>query len=384
MAATESAIEKLWFEKLDFLSEDMIAVLKYQVILIANWKWIVLVTGLVLGLLIRPLIQWVLKKIKEHNLIAKKYPKSFWAYLLALQIERPLSWLLLTSLWFAVGHAADLPEKFHTGYDNFVRAFLAFHLIRLLYYVVDAIGSVFSDYAAKTESTMDDQLAPFATKTMKVLVVVLGLLIVLQSFGLNVMSLLAGLGLGGLALALAAQDTAANLFGSITILLDTPFKLGDWVKVKDMEGTVEEIGFRSTRIRTFYNSVITIPNAMMAKETVDNMGMRPFRRIRQNVGIAYETPPEKIEEFCARVRYAIRQDGLVNPDTVSVNFNNFADSSLNILINFHLRAATGQEELDHQEKIFVDILKIGSELGIDFAYPTRTVYHRNVGPAQLT
>jgi MscS family membrane protein len=378
-------MEKLWFENVPFLSTEIVDVLKYQTILMPNWKWIVLATGIVLGFVLQPIIRWVLKKIKEHNRFAKKFPQSFWGYFVKAEIERPLAWLIVTALWFATATAAALPEKFHTGFDHIVRAVLAISLIRLIYYAVDAMGSVFSDYAAKTESTMDDQLAPFATKSMKALVIILGLLIVLQSFGLNVMSLLAGLGLGGLALALAAQDTAANLFGSITILFDTPFQIGDLIKVKDIEGTVEEIGFRSTRIRTPYNSVITVPNAMMAKETVDNMGARPFRRIRQNIGIAYETPPEKIEEFCARLRYAIKQDGLVIPETVIVNFNNFADSSLNVLVNFHLRALTADEELSHQQTIFTEILTIGAELKIDFAYPTRTVYHRSLSePAAVS
>lgn len=371
-------MEKLWFENVPFFSAEVIAVLKYQTILMPNWKWIVLGTGILLGLILQPIFRWVLKLIKEHNRLAKKYPQSFWGYFMRDEIERPISWLLVTGLWFATATAASPPEKFHTTFDHLVRAILAVSLIRLIYYAVDAMGAVFADYAAKTESTMDDQLAPFATKALKALVIILGLLIALQSFGLNVMSLLAGLGLGGLALALAAQDTAANLFGSITILFDTPFKVGDLVKVKDMEGVVEEIGFRSTRIRTGYNSIITIPNAMMAKETVDNMGVRPFRRIRQNIGIAYETPPEKIEEFCGRVRYAIKQDGLVVPETVVVNFNGFGDSALNVLVNFHLRTHLADEELSHQQLIFTEILQIGAELKIDFAYPTRTVYHREM------
>jgi MscS family membrane protein len=376
-------MEKLWFENVPFLSSEVVDVLKYQTILMPNWKWLVLGTGIVLGFVLQPILRWVLKKIKEHNRFAKKFPQSFWGYFLNGEVERPISWLIVSALWFATATAAALPEKFHTGFDHIVRAFLAISLIRLIYYAVDAMGSVFSAYAAKTESTMDDQLAPFATKSMKALVIILGLLIVLQSFGLNVMSLLAGLGLGGLALALAAQDTAANLFGSITILFDTPFQIGDLVKVKDMEGTVEEIGFRSTRIRTPYNSVITIPNAMMAKETVDNMGARPFRRIRQNIGIAYETSPEKIEEFCGRVRAAIKQDRLVIPETVIVNFNNFADSSLNVLVNFHIRTHLAEEELTRQQVIFTEILRIGAELGIDFAYPTRTVFHKTVTPLNI-
>jgi MscS family membrane protein len=192
------------------------------------------------------------------------------------------------------------------------------------------------------------------------------------------MSLLAGLGLGGLALALAAQDTAANVFGSVAIMFDNPFKVGDWIKLKDAEGTVEEIGFRSTRIRTFYNSVVTLPNAMIAKEVVDNMGIRPARRIRQIIGITYETPIPMITQFCDEVRYMITNHPQVNADSVTVNFNNFNASSLDILVNFHIRVFTGPEEMELQQKIFIQILEIASRLKVDFAYPTQTTYSKNL------
>ncbi|MEK2690453.1 mechanosensitive ion channel family protein [Bdellovibrio sp. GT3] len=375
-------MEKFLFEELQLFSLELAMFLKKTYIVMPTWKWVILALGICLAFVIRPGLQWLLKLFKEHNPIAKRYAKSFSHYLFRFEIERPLAWILIILLLFALDDALELAGKFVTYYEYLLKGFMGFHIIRIVYYMVDAMGYVFADIAAKTESKMDDNLVPFATKAIKFLVVILGFLMILQSFGLNVMSLMAGLGLGGLALALAAQDTAANLFGSITILFDTPFQVGDWVKVKDMEGTVEEVGFRSTRIRTFYNSVITVPNAMMAKETIDNMGVRPFRRVRQIIGIAYETPPDKIKEFCDRVRYCIKQDSTVNPETVVVNFNGYADSQLNVLVQFHLQVFTGPEELEQQQYIFIEILKIAKELGVEFAYPTQTVYYRGGGEAE--
>ncbi|MGE5087142.1 MAG: mechanosensitive ion channel family protein [Bacillota bacterium] len=372
-------MEKFLFEESHFISTELAVFLKQHTLFMANWKWVVLLIGWGLGFVLRPLLQFVLKKIKEYNLFAKKFPKGFIAYFFKREIERPFAWTLIILFWFGVNDGIELSGKFLTYYEHLLRALMAIQIMHLAYYGVDALGDVLKDLAAKTENTMDDYLVPFASKTLKILVVVLGVLLVLQSFGLNVMSLMAGLGLGGLALALAAQDTAANLFGSVTILIDNPFKIGDWVKVKDMEGTVEEIGFRSTRIRTFYNSVITIPNAMMAKETIDNMGVRPFRRIRQVLGLTYETTPEKIEAFCDNVRYFIKQYNNVNPDTVVVNFNDYADSQLNVLVQFHLQVFSATEELEHQQKIFLQILRIAAEMKVDFAYPTQTVYYRGGG-----
>lgn len=369
-------MEKFLFEESHFFSQEFTALLKHSVFIMPNWKWIVLLIAIVLGVILRPAFQFIIKEIKSHNPWIKRFPNSFTAYFFRLEVERPLAWIVVALCWFAVDDAIELTGKFELYYEHLLKAFLAVHVIRLVYHAVDALSYVLANIAAKTESTMDDQLVPFASKILKVLVVVLGVLIVLQSFGLNVMSLLAGLGLGGLALALAAQDTAANLFGSVTILIDNPCKIGDWVKVKDVEGTVEEIGFRSTRIRTFYNSVITIPNATMAKETIDNMGVRPARRIRQVLGLVYETSPELIEEFCSRVRYHIMQDEKVIKDTVVVSFNNFNASTLDVLVNFHLQVYTGPEELQHQQRLFLDILRIATEMKVDFAYPTSTVYYR--------
>lgn len=370
-------MEQLLLNESTFLSQDIIELLKKTVFVMPTWKWCVLAIAIAIAFVARPIFQFVLKEIKLHNPFIKKYPNSFAAYFLKLEIERPFAWLLIILLFFALGDGLELSGKFENYYLHLLRGLAAISVIRILYFAVDAGGSVLMQMAQKTESTYDDQLVPFATKSLKTVVIILGTLLALQSFGLNVMSLLAGLGLGGLALALAAQDTAANLFGSITILADHPFKVGDWVKIKDMEGTVEEIGFRSTRIRTFYNSVITIPNAMMAKETIDNMGVRTSRRIRQVLGLTYETPPDLIEQFVEQVRYLIKQHPNVNPETVTVSFNGYGPSSLDVLVNFHLQVNTSTEEFEHQQAIFVDILKTASLMKVNFAYPTQTVYYKN-------
>lgn len=370
-------MEQFLLNNSTFLSQDIIDLLKKTVFVLPNWKWCILTIAIATAFVARPVLQFILKEVKRHNPFIKKYPKSFAAFFFKLEIERPLAWLLIILLFFALGDGLEISGKFANYYSHLLRGLAAISIIRILYFAVDAGGSVLMELAQKTASTYDDQLVPFATKSLKTIVVILGSLLALQSVGLNVMSLLAGLGLGGLALALAAQDTAANLFGSITILADHPFKVGDWVKIKDIEGTVEEIGFRSTRIRTFYNSVITIPNAMMAKETIDNMGVRTSRRIRQVLGITYETPPDLIEQFVEQIRYLIKQHPNVNPETVTVSFNNYGPSSLDILVVFHLQVNTGAEELAHQQAIFVDILKTAELMKVNFAYPTQTVYYKN-------
>lgn len=367
----------------NLVNHDLAELFNQTVFLMPNWKWIGLAAVIVIGFFLHPIIKITLRSIKKHNPLARRFPDSFTAHLFQLPIERPLAWLLTIGLWMIGGNALGLQERLNRYYDNTLTFFLALNLIILLFYFVDAMTGVFVRISQKNSSSYNysGQLIPYAAKSLKVLILVLGVLIALQSFGLNVMSLLAGLGLGGLALALAAQDTAANVFGSVAIMFDNPFKVGDWIKLKDAEGTVEEIGFRSTRIRTFYNSVVTLPNAMIAKEVIDNMGVRPARRIRQILGITYETPIPVINQFTTQVREKILTHQEVIKDTVTVNFNNFNSSSLDVLVNFHIRVFTGPDEFALQQEIFLEIMQIASDLKVDFAYPTQTTYAKDAGPS---
>ncbi len=371
-------MEKFILSKASLFSEDFAKLLESTVLVMPNWKWLVLLVGIITTLLARPVIQFILQTAKKRYPLARRFPHGFVAHFLRLPIEKSLTWVIVFLLLSALADVLTLEGKFETYYRHLLLALIAFHILKLLNAAVDAMTKVFLNLAAKAESTYNNQLIPFAAKSLKVLILVLGVLMVLQSFGLNVMSLLAGLGLGGLALALAAQDTAANLFASITILFDRPFKVGDWVKIKDVEGTVEEIGFRSTRLRTFYNSLITLPNSVVAKENIDNMGARPARRIRQTLGLTYETPPERIQQFCDETRSLIERHPKVDPLTVTVYFTNFNSSSLDILVQYHLHVFTGPEELETQMEIFLDILRLAKNLGVSFAYPTQTIYQTHL------
>lgn len=350
---------------------------------VATWKWMVLVGVVAAGIIFFSFFRFGAKKFKSLKVFSKK-PNSFLSHYSKMEIDSALAWIFITLIWSFTLESLELPVRLDKYLTVAVKIIFALNLLRLAYIAMDALGEVLKEYTAKTPSTLDDYLAPMAVKIAKILVVVLGVLIVLQNFGVNVMSLLAGLGLGGLAFALAAQDAAKNLIGSVMILLDRPFSIGDAVKVNDVEGSIEAIGFRSTRIRTLYNSLVTIPNSTMASEKIDNMGVRPYRRIRQVLGIHYDTPPELIEQFCMRVKYLISQEPAVAQDTIIVAFNSFADSTLNILVNFHLAVFDAHEEMGRQQKIFCEILAAAKEMGVIFAYPTQTVYYMQDQQAQVS
>lgn len=362
-----------------FLSEEMRKLLTDQWVSMPNWKWIVLIAALVIGFILRPVAQYSIRKIRAviHR---RQRQNGFLQYSLRLPLENPAGWIFICLLWLAIFDSLDLPPNLDKYLSLFVKIMLTFHVIRLIYFAIEALGDLFSNLASRTNTHLDDQLAPFATKTLKVVVVVLGVLIALQNFGVNVVSLLAGLGLGGLALALAAQDTVANLFGSVTILLDNPFKIGDLIKVGDTEGIVEEIGFRSTRLRTAYNSQVSIPNSIVAKEKVDNLGARHRRRIKQVLGVVYETPTEKITAFCEGLRAMLKKNTNVDQQDILVNLANFGASTLDINVSFHLKVSTSEDEAKDVHEIYVEIIELAGKMGIDFAYPTQTLLMKRANP----
>ncbi len=239
---------------------------------------------------------------------------------------------------------------------------------------IDTLTEVLQRRAELTESRLDDQLVPIANTSLKGLVVFIGGLFVLANVGVEVTSLVAGLGLGGLAVALAAQDTIRNVLGGVTIFADRPFQVGDWVLVDDIEGTVEHVGFRSSHVRTFYNSVVTVPNARIVDTHVDNMGMREWRRYKATLGLAYDTTPEQVQAFVEGVRALIRSNPGMRKDYYIVEFTGFGGSSLDVLVYSFIKAADWNEELRTRHVLNLDIMRLAEDLGVEFAYPTQTLH----------
>lgn len=353
-------------------SKDFVTFLKTDYVLMPNWKWLVLVAGWVIGLILRPILQFALRYVKARLPWSRRHPHSFSAYFLKLNAEHPTAWIVIILFWSIIADALDLTGNAEKYYGHILRILIAFQIIRLVYYVVDASGKVVGEAADKNQkynAAMNNQIIPFATKSIKLLVVVVGVLLVLQGSGVNVMSLLAGLGIGGLTLALAAQDTAANMFGSITILSDQPCRVGDWVKVQDTEGTVEAIGFRSSRIRTFSNSLVTIPNSVMAKAVIENMSMRTSSRTQQELNLSLYNPPDVIDAYCQRLREMLGQQQFVKADSNLVTISNIKITSITILVQFFVELPGLKQEAQIKQNIFMQIMRIADEMKIDFAIP---------------
>jgi MscS family membrane protein len=338
-----------------------------------NWKWVALASSVVLFFLVWKLaavgLDYVRKKMKP------RFPQEgMLSMFLGLEIQRPLAGILAGLFLISAFRSLELPEGILRVLQNILQFFIGYHVIRLGLFGADALGLMLQRWSYKTENTLDDQLAPLLTKTAKLLVVVIGVLLILQNTGVNVVSLVAGLGLGGLALALAAQDTVANVFGSVTIIADRPFQVGDYVKITDTEGVVEDLGFRSTRIRTASKSLVTIPNSTMAKEKIENSGKRLVRTVTHNLGIEYGAKASQLAQVIEQIRYLLTRHEDVLKEDINVFFTQFADSSLNIRVSFFMQIQEPIDFFETQQEILFEIMGVVENCGLNFAFPTQTLH----------
>jgi MscS family membrane protein len=215
---------------------------------------------------------------------------------------------------------------------------------------------------------------PLGRKVGKVLLLGLGLVAVLTELGFQVGSLLAGLGIGGIALALAAQKTVENLFGSVAIGVDQPFRVGDLVRIEDVLGTVEAIGMRSTRIRTLDRTIVTIPNGKLADQRAETFAVRDRIRLLANLGLAYGTSAEQMRAVLAGIEAALRSQPKLWPDGLSIRFTEMKESALNVEVMAWFATADWSEFTAIRQEVFLDMMAVVERAGTSLAFPTRTVH----------
>ena len=287
---------------------------------------------------------------------------------------RPVSLvIILVGLMLAV-YTIDIPEDKAEVAKKIVGTVIYIVFAYLSFRLADILGLYLQSLAERTESLMDDHFVMFFRKGIKAFILVIFALLIITWLGLSnqLKAVLAGAGLAGLALALAAQESLSNLYGSATILGDRPFKIGERIVVGDIDGYVEEIGLRSTRIRTLDGHLVTIPNSTISKSNVVNISARPFIRRVFNIGITYDTPPEKI-----RKAVQIVKDILSNTDKIidfQVFFSDFLDFSLNITVRYKVDTGSWAEFMEVGEKVNLQIVEQFNSNGIEFAFPTQTLY----------
>jgi len=218
------------------------------------------------------------------------------------------------------------------------------------------------------------EIGLFGFKTLKVIIIISGGAMLLQNYGVNISAFIASLGLGGLAFALAAKDSAANLFGGFAILTDKMFKIGDWIKIGDSEGVVEDIGMRTTKIRAFDKRLITVPNGQIANTAVNNFSKRNRRRIKMRLGLVYSTTNEQMIKILNEVRNMLQEHEMIHNDTQFVYFDEFGESELSLFFYLFTKTANWEEYLKIREDINLKIIDIVQQNGSDFAFPSNSIY----------
>jgi MscS family membrane protein len=240
--------------------------------------------------------------------------------------------------------------------------------------IAGLIMSYASKFALDTESKMDEQLMPILSRIFQMIIILGGIIKILSLLNVNVTALIAGVSIGGLALALAAQDTVKNLIGSAMIFFDKPFQIGDYIAGSGFEGTIVEVGFRTTRIQEIDTTIISVPNGSIANMVIANKGMRITRLFMLNIGVTYDTPPSLIEKFLEGLKTIIMNYPQTVKENFYVNFNNLEASSLNILFRVSLLVPDYAGEQQAREDLILGIMRLAESLGVRFAFPSSTLY----------
>ena len=336
------------------------------------WQMTGILIIILISIVIHKIFTFIIEKIIINLLIKKGHivtVKKFVA-----PVAKPLSILIIFPILLILTPVIQLPIKIN-GYVMFtLKALWPVFLTIVVYRFIDLLGMYMTKLAEKTESTLDDQLVPMIRKALKIFVIIIGVLAILVNLNVDILPLLTGLSIGGLAFALAAQDTLKNFFGSIMIFMDKPFQIGDWITSGDIDGTVEEVGFRATRVRTFRNSLTYVPNGKIADSTVDNHGLRNYRRFYTQIAIMYSTPSDVINVFVDGLRSIV----LKHPQTLKENYhvylNDMAGSSLNVMFYIFFKVPTWGEELRCRHEVLIEIIRLAESLGVNFAFPTTTLH----------
>lgn len=250
--------------------------------------------------------------------------------------------------------------------------FIAFFMSKLFKLIMYYLGKA----ADKTDTKLDNQLLPIVENIVNFIIYFTAIIFVLKELDVNVTALLAGLSVGGLALALASKDTVQNVIGSLNIFLDRPFEIGDYISVSGAEGEVEEVGLRATRIRTLDQAVAYIPNGVLSNMTIDNYGLRVYRRWTTSFGIDYNTSPDLISFFVEESRKIINAKDFTLSDKTMVYFNNLGASTLDIYVSVFFDVASFRDDLNSKQVILLEILQMAKDNKIEFAFPTQTVYRK--------
>ena len=288
-------------------------------------------------------------------------------------LEPPMKFSILILGFFLAEEWLDF-GSFQTITSAIEKTLITFVLFWILYRAVNQFSYIFTKFSTKFGKQLSSDVENFVIKFLKVIIIIIALMTILEGWGINVSAFVASLGLIGMAFALAAKDTAANLFGSLVIFTDKPFKKGDWILTPDVEGTIESIGIRSTRVRTFAQALVSVPNAVIANSAITNWSQMGKRRIKMRLGLTYSTNTSQMENILKDLRQMLENHPDIHKDAIMIYFDEFQDSSLSLFCYFFTNTTVWAEYLSVREDVNLKIMKIVEKNGAGFAFPSQSIY----------
>lgn len=344
-----------------------------EVLGIAIWQLAGIAIMIILAFLLHFLLSRALNPIVKRLSSSRLYP-SLIDPALVKRIAKLLSvWIIVRILKIFIPALQFEPEVLVSAIRvvNIVSTILVM-LIALR--ILDIFMLYFRELTHRTENKLDEQVVPILKRSLQAVIILWGIFQALNLLEVNVTALIAGVSIGGLAIALAAQDTVKNLIGSAMIFVDKPFQIGDFVDLDSFAGTIEEVGFRTTRIRKPDSSLVAVPNGVIANQSITNLGVRVYRLFNAQLGITYGTPTDKIQLFTKSLKELIASHPGTQQEGSYVHLSSLADSSLSIMFRVPLQVPDYATELKVKEELLLAVLRIAETLDISFAFPSSSIY----------
>ena len=293
-------------------------------------------------------------------------------------LKRPFDLLVLTIGFQIAINIIAIKTEYTPIINHTIQTLYTFLIYWALFKILTPISHVVIKSTTKLSGKeLGKDLANLIVRFLQVVIIALGVITILQHWGYNITGFLASLGLVGMAIALAAKDTVANLFGSLVIFSDKPFKIGDWIKTPDVEGIVEEVGIRSTKVRTFAQALVSVPNATLANSSILNWSRMGKRRIKASLGLTYGTTNEQMQNIVNDIRQMLKEDEEIHQDVIHIYFTDFGDSALGIFCYFFTNTTNWAEYMRVREKVNFKIIEIVEKHGSGFAFPSQSIYIEN-------
>ncbi len=335
-------------------------------------QWLISAGIVLAGVIIGKLMLWLFTRVLIR--LSSKTKTQLDDILFSTSKQPLVSLVTVLTIWYALYRL-----NFPMWLDSFITKAIYFVIvINITWFIAKLVNALIETYiiplAERTENELDDQLIPIIKKSLNIIIWGVGIVVALNNAGFNVGAIIAGMGIGGFALAMASKDTISNFFGGVTVFADHPFKVKDRIKISGYDGFVEEIGIRSTRLKTLEGRIVTIPNAKFIDNIIENVSMEPNRKVKLNLGLTYDTTPEKMQLAMDILKNIIKNNDNTEEDCY-VSFNSFGDFALGILFIYYIKK--GADILGTQSEINLQILKHFNENKLEFAFPTQTIYTIN-------